>query len=72
MPAAKSLFPNVAAVINLHLTGKITIVSSLKTNFAVSSPGKLCHNEQSGDWATSLSPSEIFFCFNCNVFRHLD
>ena len=35
--AAKSLFPNVAAVMNLNLTEKTTIVSSLKMNFTVSS-----------------------------------
>ena len=45
--APKTLFPNVAAVINLNLTEKTTMVSSLKTNVAVSSPGKLCHSEQS-------------------------
>ena len=42
MVAPKTLFPNVAAVINLNLTEKTTMVSSLKTNVAVSSPGKLC------------------------------
>ena len=47
MVAPKTLFPNVAAVINLNLTEKTTMVSSLKTNVAVSSPGKLCHSEQS-------------------------
>ena len=47
--AAKSLFPNVAAVMNLNLTEKTTIVSSLKINFTVSSSGTLCHNKQSED-----------------------
>lgn len=47
--AAKTLFPNVAAVLNLNLTEKTTIVSSLKMNFTVSSPGTLSYNKQSED-----------------------
>ena len=39
--AAKSPFPNVAAVINLNLTEKTTIVSNLKMHFTTSSPGTL-------------------------------
>ena len=60
MAATKTLFPNVAAVLNLNSTEKTTAVSSFKTNVAVSSPGKLCHREQSEDWTPSLLPFEIF------------
>lgn len=70
--AAKSPFPNVAAVINLNLTEKTTIVSNLKMHFTTSSPGTLCHNKQSEDWATSLSASEIFSCFTEMFFRYVD